>query len=239
MPRRASSPAPPKAETLILTTTNGTRAILAAVARCDVVLLGSLLNLSALAAAARADGGDVAIVCSGFKGTFALDDAYCAGRIVAELDGERTDAAIAAEVLARNWPEPLDGPERAHLRASRPRGGHRVLCAGRSARDGAALLPHGRSRGRDRRVKLVGELPSRLIEHFGSEGFRHTRVARGDVQVSVAQLDGVIGGHEAASQQLLVVLAGRVVASTRDESVELVWERPSSGGKASGTRRVL
>ena len=81
---------PPKAETLILTTTNGTRAILAAVARCEVVLLGSLLNLSALAAAARAEGGDVAIVCSGFKGTFALDDAYCAGRIVAELDGERT-----------------------------------------------------------------------------------------------------------------------------------------------------
>ena len=100
---------PPKAETLILTTTNGTRAILAAVARCDVVLLGSLLNLSALTAAARAEGGDVAIVCSGFKGTFALDDAYCAGRIVAELDGDRTDAAIAAEVLARNWPEPLAG----------------------------------------------------------------------------------------------------------------------------------
>jgi 2-phosphosulfolactate phosphatase len=100
---------PPKARTLILTTTNGTRAILAAVARCEVVLLGSLLNLSALVAAVRAEGGDVAIVCSGFKGTFALDDAYCAGRIVAELDGERTDAAIAAEVVARNWASPLDG----------------------------------------------------------------------------------------------------------------------------------
>ena len=70
-------------------------------------------------------------------------------------------------------------------------------------------------------MKVVGELPSRLIEHFGSEGFRHSRVARGDFQVSVAELDGVIGGHEAASQQLLVVLAGRVVASTHDELVEL------------------
>jgi 2-phosphosulfolactate phosphatase len=99
----------PKAKTLILTTTNGTRAILTAVARCEVVLLGSLLNLSALAAAARAAGGDVAIICSGFKGTFALDDAYCAGRIVAELDGKRSDAAIAAEVVARAWPTPLDG----------------------------------------------------------------------------------------------------------------------------------
>ena len=99
----------PRARTLILTTTNGTRAILAAVARCEVVLLGSLLNLSALTAAARDDGGDVAIVCSGFKGTFALDDAYCAGRIVAELDGERTDAALAAEVIAGRWPTPLEG----------------------------------------------------------------------------------------------------------------------------------
>jgi 2-phosphosulfolactate phosphatase len=100
---------PPRANTLILTTTNGTRAILTAVAHCEVVLLGSLLNLSSLTQAARAAGGDVAIICSGFKGAFALDDAYCAGRIVAELDGERTDAAIAAEVVAHAWPTALEG----------------------------------------------------------------------------------------------------------------------------------
>jgi 2-phosphosulfolactate phosphatase len=99
----------PKAKTLILTTTNGTRAILTAVSRCEVVLLGSLLNLSALAAVVRADGGDVAIICSGFKGAFALDDAYCAGRIVAALDGTRSDAAIAAELVTRAWPTPLEG----------------------------------------------------------------------------------------------------------------------------------
>jgi 2-phosphosulfolactate phosphatase len=98
-----------KAPTLILTTTNGTRAILTAVERCRVVLLGSLLNLSAVVDRARSDGGTVAIVCSGFKGAFALDDAYCAGRIVAGLGGERTDAAIAAELVARAWPDPLEG----------------------------------------------------------------------------------------------------------------------------------
>jgi 2-phosphosulfolactate phosphatase len=98
-----------KAPTLILTTTNGTRAILTAAERCEVVYLGALLNLTALADTAREDGGDVAIVCSGFKGTFALDDAYCAGRIVTALAGERTDAAIAAEVIARSWPSPLEG----------------------------------------------------------------------------------------------------------------------------------
>src|SRR6266581_5509359 len=42
-----------RAQTLILSTTNGTRAILAATARCDEVLLGSLLNLCAVAAAVR------------------------------------------------------------------------------------------------------------------------------------------------------------------------------------------
>ncbi len=97
------------ARTLVLTTTNGTRAILAAVARCDVVLLGSLLNLGAVVAYARRTGDDVAVVCSGFNGAFALDDAYCAGRIVAALDGERTDSAIAAEVVARAWPDSLAG----------------------------------------------------------------------------------------------------------------------------------
>jgi 2-phosphosulfolactate phosphatase len=98
-----------RAETLILTTTNGTRAILTAAARCELVLLGSLLNLSAIVREAREDGGDVAILCSGFKGAFALDDAYCAGRIVAALGGERTDAAIAADVVAARWPSALEG----------------------------------------------------------------------------------------------------------------------------------
>jgi 2-phosphosulfolactate phosphatase len=98
----------PRAETLILSTTNGTRTILTAASRCDVVLLGSLLNLDAVAAEARERGDDVAVFCAGFKGAFALDDAYCAGRIVALLDGARTDAAIAAGLVARSFPSALD-----------------------------------------------------------------------------------------------------------------------------------
>jgi 2-phosphosulfolactate phosphatase len=99
----------PLAETLVLSTTNGTRAILAAAERCREVVLGSLLNLDAVAGAGRAAGGDVAILCAGFKGAFAFDDAYCAGRIVAALGAERTDAAIAASLLARAYPRALDG----------------------------------------------------------------------------------------------------------------------------------
>src|SRR6266540_4474857 len=97
----------PRAETLILSTTNGTRAILETAQRCEEVVLGSLLNLSAVAAAARGD--DVVVVCAGFQGAFALDDAYCAGRIVKLLGAERTDAAIAAELVAAAFPTALDG----------------------------------------------------------------------------------------------------------------------------------
>ena len=99
----------PRARTLILSTTNGTRAILAAASRCDEVLIGSLLNLSALVTWARARGEDVAILCAGFKGMFALDDAYCAGRIVERLEGDRTDAALAATLVASAFPDALAG----------------------------------------------------------------------------------------------------------------------------------
>jgi 2-phosphosulfolactate phosphatase len=93
----------PRADTLILSTTNGTRTILRAADRCRVVLLGSLLNLTAIADEVRGRGEDVAVFCAGFKGAFALDDAYCAGRIVALLGAERSDAAIAAELVARSF----------------------------------------------------------------------------------------------------------------------------------------
>src|ERR671937_534585 len=63
-----------RAQTLILSTTNGTRAILAAAGRCDEVYLGSLLNLEAVAQAVERREEDDAILCAGFKGAFALDD---------------------------------------------------------------------------------------------------------------------------------------------------------------------
>jgi 2-phosphosulfolactate phosphatase len=99
----------PRAETLILSTTNGTSTIVTAAERCEEVLLGSLLNLDAVVAAARERGEDVAILCAGYKGAFALDDAYCAGRFVQLLAAERSDAAVAAEVIAQAYPSPLEG----------------------------------------------------------------------------------------------------------------------------------
>jgi 2-phosphosulfolactate phosphatase len=93
----------PRAEAVVLTTTNGTRAIVRAAANCDTVLVGSLLNLQAVAAAARGLGRDVEIVCAGLRGDYCEDDAYCAGRIAALLGGEPTDAAERALELAASF----------------------------------------------------------------------------------------------------------------------------------------
>jgi 2-phosphosulfolactate phosphatase len=94
---------------LIFSTTNGTRAILTAASKCEHVVLGSLLNLDAVAAAGRESGEDVVVVCAGFKDSFALDDAYCAGRIVELLGGERTDASKASALIARAFPDAYEG----------------------------------------------------------------------------------------------------------------------------------
>jgi 2-phosphosulfolactate phosphatase len=93
----------PIAETLVLSTTNGTRAVVAAAARCERVFIASLLNLGAVVEAAREAGDDVVVVCAGVQGTFALDDAFVAGRIVELLACERTDAAEAAARLVSTW----------------------------------------------------------------------------------------------------------------------------------------
>jgi len=99
----------PRGETVILTTTNGTRAIVTAAAGAETVLVGSLLNLAAVADAARDAGADVEVVCAGVDGRFTLDDAYCAGRIAGLLGGERSDAAEAAVRLAGSFANAEEG----------------------------------------------------------------------------------------------------------------------------------
>ena len=94
---------------LILSTTNGTRLLVAAAERFDHVYVGSLLNLDAVAAAARAHDEDVAVLCAGVLGELALDDAYCAGRIAEALGGDRTDSASAAIRLAGTFADARAG----------------------------------------------------------------------------------------------------------------------------------
>jgi 2-phosphosulfolactate phosphatase len=100
--------------TLVLSTTNGTRAVVAAAERCKRVFVASLLNLSAVVEAVREAGSDAVVVCAGVQGAMNLDDTFVAGRIVELLGWERTDAAEAAVRLVSTWA----GAEEA-LRASK------------------------------------------------------------------------------------------------------------------------
>lgn len=97
-----------RGDELVLATTNGTPAIVAAVQISETVLLGSMRNLAATVAALRDRGGDVQLVCSGSEGEVALEDVYVAGRIVAELPTPRSDAALLADAICRRYRSPLE-----------------------------------------------------------------------------------------------------------------------------------
>jgi 2-phosphosulfolactate phosphatase len=94
------------AEELVLATTNGAPTIVAAARQSRLVLLACLLNLDAVRA--QLAGADVQIVCAGSYGQVALEDVYVAGRLAAGLAGEHTDAALAAEAVARAHPNAYD-----------------------------------------------------------------------------------------------------------------------------------
>jgi 2-phosphosulfolactate phosphatase len=100
----------PAAPTLVLSTTNGTRLLVTAAAHAERVLIASLLNLSSVIDAIRADGaGEIDILCAGSRGELCLDDAYVAGRIAEQLDGDRSDSASAAIRLAHSFTNAEDG----------------------------------------------------------------------------------------------------------------------------------
>ncbi|WP_159882216.1 2-phosphosulfolactate phosphatase [Paenibacillus puerhi] len=71
-------------KSIILTTTNGTRAIQKS-SKAAHVLIGSLLNARTCARKAAALSEDVVILCAGTQDMFALEDGLCAGLIVEEL----------------------------------------------------------------------------------------------------------------------------------------------------------
>jgi 2-phosphosulfolactate phosphatase len=95
----------PRAAELVLATTNGAPAIVASAEVCGEVLVASMLNLDAVAAAIGT--GDVLLVCAGTDGRVSIEDVYLAGRLSAALEGPRSDAAQIAEAVAAAYPTPL------------------------------------------------------------------------------------------------------------------------------------
>ena len=99
-------------KTLIMATTNGTRAM-RAVSGATSVRAAALVNRSAVADALAHEDGDVFIVCAGESGAFAFEDAIGAGALVDALltsiaDVELRDGARAAALLYRAVASRLD-----------------------------------------------------------------------------------------------------------------------------------
>ncbi len=97
-------------QTVLITTTNGTKALLGVQGARDVVV-ASYVNFSAvlamLRAAARANA-DITIVCAGNEGNFSLEDSACAGRYVRAIPKRLAsvvlnDAATASALIARKY----------------------------------------------------------------------------------------------------------------------------------------
>lgn len=89
-----------RGETVVLTTTNGTKALNRAKA-ADRVIVGSFLNLSAVTDFLRAQKKDVLLLCAGWRDRFNMEDTLFAGAVVEglikdPLFGNLADSATAS-----------------------------------------------------------------------------------------------------------------------------------------------
>jgi 2-phosphosulfolactate phosphatase len=97
-------------KTILITTTNGTRALLGVQGARDIVI-ASYVNFTAVLAmmkVAASSNTDIAIICAGEEGGFTLEDAACAGRYVRAIPkraDSMNDAASASVLIEKKYGE--------------------------------------------------------------------------------------------------------------------------------------
>jgi 2-phosphosulfolactate phosphatase len=99
-------------KTVILNTTNGTNALVAA-RGAGLLLVGSFLNASRVAEVIKEAGRDAVIVCAGWRNRISLEDTLCAGLLLSLLwddssPGLVSDAAHTAYSLYHHDEDQLD-----------------------------------------------------------------------------------------------------------------------------------
>jgi 2-phosphosulfolactate phosphatase len=104
---RDYSPSIVQGKFVIMTTTNGTRALVAA-REAKEIFIGAFLNLSAVCRRLTESRRDVIIACSGEKNLFCIEDFVCGGGIIACLSAGgyspvMTDTARAAKILYEHY----------------------------------------------------------------------------------------------------------------------------------------
>ncbi len=88
-----------RGKTVVLNTTNGTKALMRASMANDI-LVGSFLNMATIARY-LSDKERIALVCAGWRGRLSLEDLLCAGNIIYELTGgELPDSAFDGAKVA-------------------------------------------------------------------------------------------------------------------------------------------
>jgi 2-phosphosulfolactate phosphatase len=97
---------------ILLTTTNGTAAMLKA-SQADAAAVAALTNVGAAVRWAVSTGKDLTVLCAGERGGFSLEDAVCAGLLAegivrAEPAATLSDAAQAARCLGILYGARLD-----------------------------------------------------------------------------------------------------------------------------------
>jgi 2-phosphosulfolactate phosphatase len=89
-------------KTVVLTTTNGTKALHMARSRARQVVVGSFLNLQALCDWLKTQESNVLLLCAGWKDQFNLEDTLFAGAVVNAIRphfSDFDDSGVAAEDL--------------------------------------------------------------------------------------------------------------------------------------------
>ena len=89
-------------KTIVLTTTNGTKALHLASKRAHQVVIGSFLNLDSLCDYLASQAKNVLLLCAGWKDQFNLEDTLFAGAVVSKLRKNFEhfdDSSVAAEDL--------------------------------------------------------------------------------------------------------------------------------------------
>jgi 2-phosphosulfolactate phosphatase len=87
-------------KTLVMTTTNGTRALVEAARGGVAVYCAALLNRTAIVERLAESTGDVRLLCAGDEGTLSFEDLLGAGAIVAALVARDRGLAISDEARA-------------------------------------------------------------------------------------------------------------------------------------------
>ncbi len=126
-------------KTVVLTTTNGTKALLHCTAGSQV-LIGALVNLSAVCARLQASalGGEesIDVVCAGTDGQITREDVLFAGAVAERLAGTGIQLDDSAEIARDAWRSVTGGASDGELQ-------QRLVMALSASRGGRNLIENG------------------------------------------------------------------------------------------------